>query len=135
MSDEPFDVDWLAKQRAADAKVDEARAFPRRVAAEIERLRAAGDELARMLNEFGPEQKNCIEALNEWRGTTDSIATGGHPGNVHVAADNVRLRALIKAAEQGDKRQAISHGFCPWCEQGPGEHFRCDAFTEAGEVR
>ena len=135
----PFDVDWLAKRRATDAKADEARAFPRRVAAEIERLRAAGDELARMLNEFGPEQKNCIEALNEWRGTTDSIATGGQLGSV-AAADNARLHALIKAAEWGDQCGRLGDPSCPWCgvelggrHEGMGSE--CPAFAVTGEVR
>ena len=50
-------------------------------------------------------------------------------------ADNARLRALIKGAEQGDGRQAVTTGFCPWCECSPGAHFRCPAFTDEGHVR
>ena len=49
--------------------------------------------------------------------------------------DNARLRALIKDAEQGDGRQAVTTGFCPWCECSPGAHFRCPAFTPSGDVR
>lgn len=35
--------------------------------AENAALRSEGSKLAQLLNDFGPEQKNCVEALNEWR--------------------------------------------------------------------
>ncbi len=49
--------------------------------------------------------------------------------------DNARLRQLICDAEFGNHAQAVTKGFCPWCQANEGSHFRCSAFTDDGRVR
>jgi hypothetical protein len=52
------------------------------------------------------------------------------------AADNQRLRALIKSAEFANRAQAITEGWCPWCDWAEGEHGpNCPAFTPDGKVK
>lgn len=50
----------------------------------------------------------------------------------NLAADNARLRALVKAGERG----TAAYVACPWCEWQDGAHAPdCAAFTPNGVVK
>lgn len=73
---------------------------------------------------FHPDEPTCI-----WcePGSTAMLPEEGR------AADNDRLRALIKAAERagGD----MASGLCPWCRSWVQHSLTCVAFRPNGDVR